>query len=215
MANVNVLTKLSLATGGAAVLALSVSGTAQAASGFSGSYAPSNWTLTNITTQGNAGAIQGSVDTTNTPLSISITGSDSGAFDFASGQTAYTTIAAASGDVSFDWSYSTNDFIGANSDPFGFILNGVFTQLTSGNASTQSVVGSTFSVNAGERFGFAVQTFTNTFGAATATITNFQAPETPVPTPVPEPASLIGLLGLGAFGVTSVRKRKQQATVKA
>ncbi|MBG1265380.1 PEP-CTERM sorting domain-containing protein [Nostoc sp. WHI] len=32
---------------------------------------------------------------------------------------------------------------------------------------------------------------------------------------VPEPASLIGILGLGAFGITSVRKRKQQPAVKA
>ncbi|TAE57481.1 MAG: DUF1194 domain-containing protein [Nostocales cyanobacterium] len=33
------------------------------------------------------------------------------------------------------------------------------------------------------------------------------------PTPVPEPTSIIGILGLGAFGVTTLRKRK--ATVKA
>jgi hypothetical protein len=32
---------------------------------------------------------------------------------------------------------------------------------------------------------------------------------------VPEPASLIGILGLGAFGVTSLRKRKQASAVKA
>ncbi|MHC5830733.1 MAG: PEP-CTERM sorting domain-containing protein, partial [Nostoc sp.] len=32
---------------------------------------------------------------------------------------------------------------------------------------------------------------------------------------VPEPASLMGILGLGAFGINSVRKRKQQAAVKA
>ncbi|MEA5515001.1 PEP-CTERM sorting domain-containing protein [Nodularia sp. UHCC 0506] len=31
---------------------------------------------------------------------------------------------------------------------------------------------------------------------------------------VPEPTSLMGILGLGAFGVTSFRKRKQQGTVK-
>ncbi|MBD2691897.1 PEP-CTERM sorting domain-containing protein [Anabaena catenula FACHB-362] len=35
------------------------------------------------------------------------------------------------------------------------------------------------------------------------------------PKSTPEPASLIGILGLGAFGVTTLRKRKQQATVKA
>ncbi|WP_217358209.1 PEP-CTERM sorting domain-containing protein [Anabaena sp. UHCC 0187] len=32
---------------------------------------------------------------------------------------------------------------------------------------------------------------------------------------VPEPASLMGILGLGAFGVTSLRKRKQVSAVKA
>ncbi|MEH2246133.1 PEP-CTERM sorting domain-containing protein [Nostoc sp.] len=32
---------------------------------------------------------------------------------------------------------------------------------------------------------------------------------------VPEPASLIGILGLGAFGITSLCKRKHQAAVKA
>jgi hypothetical protein len=35
------------------------------------------------------------------------------------------------------------------------------------------------------------------------------------PTPVPEPASMLGILGLGAFGVTSLRKRKQATAVKA
>jgi hypothetical protein len=35
------------------------------------------------------------------------------------------------------------------------------------------------------------------------------------PASVPEPASLIGILGLGAFGVTSLRKRKQATAVKA
>ncbi|MDP5015748.1 MAG: PEP-CTERM sorting domain-containing protein, partial [Dolichospermum sp.] len=34
-------------------------------------------------------------------------------------------------------------------------------------------------------------------------------------TSVPEPASLMGILGLGAFGVTSLRKRKQVSAVKA
>ncbi|MEA5551388.1 PEP-CTERM sorting domain-containing protein [Anabaena cylindrica UHCC 0172] len=32
---------------------------------------------------------------------------------------------------------------------------------------------------------------------------------------VPEPASIIGILGLGAFGVTTLRKRKQATAVKA
>ncbi len=36
-----------------------------------------------------------------------------------------------------------------------------------------------------------------------------------VATSVPEPTSLIGILGLGAFGVTTLRKRKQVSAVKA
>lgn len=37
----------------------------------------------------------------------------------------------------------------------------------------------------------------------------------PTPSKVPEPATLIGLLGLGAFGVTSLSKRQQQKAAKA
>lgn len=33
-------------------------------------------------------------------------------------------------------------------------------------------------------------------------------------TPVPEPTSIIGILGLGAFGVTTLRKRKQATAIK-
>ncbi|WP_375539811.1 PEP-CTERM sorting domain-containing protein [Cylindrospermum sp. FACHB-282] len=32
---------------------------------------------------------------------------------------------------------------------------------------------------------------------------------------VPEPASLMGILGLGVFGITSLHKRRQQAAIKA
>lgn len=38
---------------------------------------------------------------------------------------------------------------------------------------------------------------------------------TPVSKSVPEPASLIGILGLGAFGITSLCKRKHQAAIKS
>ncbi len=208
MATVNVLTKLSMATAGAAVIALSVAGTAQASSGFSGSYDPINWDVTNFNTNG-------SVNTTNAPASISVRGGNRGLFAFGfGGQTAYTTTAVGSGEVSFDWSYNTNDLLGASflgfaRDPFGYLLNGVFTQLTSGSSSIQNGV-SSFLVNEGDIFGFAVRTKDNLLGRATVTISDFHAPQA-----VPEPASMIGLLGLGAFGVTSLRKRKQQATVKA
>ncbi len=93
MANVNLLTKLSLATAGAAVVALSVSGTAQAASGFAGSYAPSEWTVENFTDLSFGGVVEGSVDTSGAPGSITIIGSNGGVSDIAIGRTLYSTIA--------------------------------------------------------------------------------------------------------------------------
>ncbi|TVP61409.1 MAG: PEP-CTERM sorting domain-containing protein [Nodularia sp. (in: Bacteria)] len=201
MANVNVLAKLSLATAGAAVVALSVAGTAQASSGFAGSYDPTNWNFNNTNANG-------FVNTTGAPASITITGGNNGSGQ--PGQTAYTTTAAASGLVSFDWSYETDDLDGSSFDPFFFLLDGVFTQISvNGLFDTQTGMFSQF-VNEGNTFGFAVNTTDNALGAASATISNFHAPQA-----VPEPTSMIGILGLGAFGVTSLRKRKQQATVKA
>lgn len=204
MANVNVLTKLSLATAGAAVVALSVSGTAQAASGFSGSYAPDNWNFTNTDANG--------LLINNAPGSITIVGGDNSSFEF--GETSYTINAADDGEVSFSWNYQTFDEQGSTFDPFFFLHNNTFEQLSVDGFPFNSIQSGTFSkfLLKGDIFGFAVRTDDNILGPAAATISNFHAPQ---PKPVSEPASLIGILGLGAFGVTSVRKRKQQATVKA
>ncbi len=120
----------------------------------------------------------------------------------------------ASGDVMFDWSYITTDTLGPLFDPLVYTVNGTPTQLTNIFNTAQSGL-ATFAVNAGDTFGFGINTLGNTFGGATAVISNFHAPEPVVPTPVSEPASLVGILGLGAFGITSLRKRKQQGTVKA
>ncbi|MGM3308257.1 PEP-CTERM sorting domain-containing protein [Anabaena sp. WFMT] len=68
------------------------------------------------------------------------------------------------------------------------------------------IAGLQFSLVGAEPFGFAIDNLR--FGRAGQVVV-------PTPITVPEPASLIGILGLGAFGVTSLRKRKQQATVKA
>ncbi|MTJ51326.1 PEP-CTERM sorting domain-containing protein [Anabaena sp. UHCC 0253] len=54
-------------------------------------------------------------------------------------------------------------------------------------------------------------TFSRTSGNPFS-MTFFESADT---TSVPEPASLIGILGLGAFGVTSLRKRKQVSAVEA
>ena len=53
---------------------------------------------------------------------------------------------------------------------------------------------------------------TLTVGAASVTISDFNAPE-PEPESVPEPASILGLLTVGALGAGSAlkRRKKQQA----
>ncbi|WP_299768629.1 BspA family leucine-rich repeat surface protein [uncultured Dokdonia sp.] len=75
--------------------------------------------------------------------------------------------------ITFDWTYATDD--GAEFDPFGYLLNGVFTELTdiAGDEFNQSGTEAVMLSN-GDTFGFRAFTLDNTFGPATTTITNFQ-----------------------------------------
>ncbi|MFM9088553.1 MAG: hypothetical protein ACKOPT_10500 [Cyanobium sp.] len=86
--------------------------------GFDGVYAPANWTFSNTDADG-------SVVTTVAPNSITITGgkNNSGL----PGTTDYVTTAAATGEVKFNWSYSSGDTV--DWDNFGYLLNGIFSQL--------------------------------------------------------------------------------------
>ena len=190
-----------LGTLGAASLALATA-PAQAA-GFSGDYAPANWTLDNFFTDG-------SVDTTGAPDSISITGGNDGSGFF--GQASFTTTAVADGEVSFDWSYFTNDVDSPEFDPFGFVLNDIFIQLTDDLGANGQSGTTSFNVFTGDSFGFAIQTLDNMGGGAMATISNFSAPTGDVEA-IPEPTTLLGLLGVGlvGMGVKQTRKGKQAA----
>lgn len=167
--------------------------------GFAGAYAPSNWTFTSNPALGD-----GSVNTAAAPASILITGSDSGnVTQFrANVDTDYTTAAAASGAVSFDWNFTTSDMC-VFCDGFGFLLNGAFTQIAVG--STNLSGSSQFNVLAGDTFGFRVYAIDNGFGPGSATISNFSAPA-PAPAPVPGP---LPLLGLGAAYGYSRRLRRR------
>ena len=191
MTTLSNIKKLSIMAAGATCLSLSAMNPAHAM-GFTGSYAPSNFTLTNTATDG-------SVDTSGSPTSISLTGGDNGSKK--PGQTSYFVNAVGAGLVSFNWNYFTQD-VAAGFDPFGYLLNGSFSQLTQGSLSSQTGLAS-FAVNVGDRFGFAVQTTDNALGRAGVQISNFNAP-----TAIPTPALLPGLVGLG-FGV--LRKRKAAA----
>jgi len=151
--------------------------------GFQDAYDPINWTFTNSNADG-------FVNTGGAPASISLTGGDNGSGGF--GTTDYTTTAAAAGTVTFDWNYSTADF-SPFSDPFGYLLNGSFTQVTNNVGGVVQNGTSTFNVLAGDSFGFLVYTLDNVFGRASVTISNFSAP-------IPEPSTVLSLLVLGGLG---------------
>jgi len=172
-------------------LAAASSASAATVFGFQTPYAPINWTFTNSNADG-------SVNTGGAPASISLTGGNDGSG--VPGTTDYTTTAAAAGTVTFDWNYSTADdpFF----DPFGYLLNGSFTQVTNDGGGVVQNGTSTFNVLAGDSFGFRIATSENNFGRASVTISNFSAPGpmAPPPTSVPEPSTVLSLLVLGGLG---------------
>lgn len=164
------------------------------ANGFSGFYAPSNWTLTT-----NGG--DGSVFLGDSPSAIRLTGNDAGGANIS---TDYTTFAVVSGSVSFTWDYATSD--GPYYDRFGYLGGGIFTELTSRDGGEPQSGTATFNVNSGDIFGFRILSTDGCCGAGNSTISNFSAPATPVPGPLPA----LGLLA--AFGFSRRLRARIRAT---
>jgi hypothetical protein len=157
---------------------------------FVNDYQVSNWTKS---------INSGSINSGGAPGSVTLISSD----DWSGGNKNqdFTIAAAANGVVSFSWDYQTTDW-NASYDPFGWILNGAFTQITSNWGSNVQSGFFTFSVLAGDVFGFRANSVDSAYGAATATISNFNAP-----TEVPIPAA-IWLLGLPLIGMLGYKNKK-------
>jgi len=171
---------------------------AQALTLFTDVYATPNWTQT---VQPN-----GSINALTAPTSISLTSADDGVGLGQNKNTDFTIVAPFTGTVAFTWAYQTADEEGPAFDPFGYLLNGNFTQLTN-NTGANSQGGSTsFSVTAGQIFGFRQNSVDSLLGPATTTISSFNGPIASGSASVPGP---LPLLGLGAaFGCSSrLRKR--------
>lgn len=102
--------------------------------------------------------------------------------------------------MSFDWAYSTDDsYSSSRWDPFGYLLNGAFITLTDSGVGNQSGSAS-FSVLAGDLFGFRQNSYDSIYGRASTTISNFNVPAAPGPLP---------LLGAGAaFGWSRQLRRR-------
>ena len=168
---------------------------AQALTQFAGDYAPANWTQ----------SIQGDgfINTGGAPASISLSGADD--YSDTDQNTDFTIAAPTAGTVSFDWDYSTDD--DPEYDPYGYLLNGVFTQLTINNFDINQSGSVSFSVLAGDVFGFRQNSADSLLGRASTTISNFNGPlAASGPASVPGP---LPLLGAGAaFGWSrQLRKR--------
>lgn len=170
-------------------------------SGFQDIYAPGNWTQSPGT---------GSINTLGAPASISLTSGNDLSGD--PSDTDFTIVMTHAGTISFDWNYLTTDLDGPFYDPFGYLVNGIFTQLTVGTEvggpSAQSGQGVLVNLSIGDTFGFRQRTDSNLFGSATTTISNFSGPgPSSSSQAVPVPATAL-ILPVG-FGLLALARRRQ------
>jgi len=141
------------------------------ATGFTGPYALSNFTLTN-TNLNPSDPIPANGFAEVTPAgSLVLTGSNTGS-GLMPGATTYLTIASrGTGQVSFDWLYSSLDV--PQLDVGGYILNSAFVALADSDGRSGSV---SFPVALGQTLGFGVRTLDNAGEPGILTIRNFDAP---------------------------------------
>ena len=164
---------------------------------FSGPYAVGNWTQT---------VDGGSINTGGAPGSVSLTSSDVGGGTPTNASSQVFTIAAvADGLVSFDWAYKTSDSLGPSFDPFDFLLNASFQQLSDDFGADEQNGSFSWPVSAGDVFGFRAFSQDSCCGPATTEVSNFTAP-----VPEPEIYAMMGM-GLGLLGWLGRRKKLKEA----
>ncbi|MFN7325033.1 MAG: hypothetical protein ACK5SQ_00470, partial [Chitinophagales bacterium] len=109
----------------------------------------------------------GSIDVTNAPNSIELTGNDNGV----AGNTQLCITAPEALTVVFNWNFQTTD--GPLFDPFGYSIDGVFTQLTN-NSGPQTQTGVvTLPILAGQSFCFVVNSLDGIFGPGVTIASQF------------------------------------------
>lgn len=155
--------------------------------GFTGIFAPGNFTLNNSNADG-------SVDDTNAAIgTVVLTGGNNESL--ASGTTTWKTTPAINqgGTVSFSfaWSFAGESVPytpGTAGDRGGYIIDN--TPIYLGFQDGDNYFVSSLSLTAGQTFGFIVETANNTGGAGVLTITNFNF--TPEAMEIPEPSTILG-----------------------
>jgi len=122
-----------------------------------------NWTFT---PEGD-----GSVDITNAPESITITGGNNGVLDPDAGSD-FCIVIPDDGFLRFTWDYSSNN-TDSFWDPFGYSVDGVFVQLTDDAGGLTQTGSAVISVQAGQTFCFSQDTEDGVQGSASTEILDF------------------------------------------
>ena len=112
------------------------------------------------------------------------------------------------GTVSFDWSFSSfQNQIG--DDSASYFINSTFTTLATGNGSVQSSSSPVLlTLTEGDTFGFRASTLTNTGGEGIFTITNFNATPVPLETDAIPVIISAGFMGAGVWLKRRLKKAK-------
>jgi hypothetical protein len=132
------------------------------------------------------------------PYFATITGSDD---DINDNIAQYTEIVPVSMIYDFIWKYTTLDLDGSAFDPAGYVLNGIYTQLTVDDLPFGSMQsgGFSLSLDAGDEFGFYVETTDGVLGPG---VLSFGIGV------IPEPATWAMLItGFGLVGFVARRRR--------
>lgn len=167
---------------------------------FSGDYALANFTLIN-TKLNAADLVEPDGFAGITPEGwLVLTGSNTGSGLFPGATTDVTISSRGTGQVAFDWLYSSLD--DPTNDIGGYLSGGSFEALADADGQSGSV---TFQVTLGETFGFRLRTLDNIFEPGVLTIRNFTAPSSL--TIVPEPGALILVPIALACGILARRRR--------
>ena len=199
-----------------AALMLCLGWTEKAKADFVGYYSLSNFLLTNTTANGSA-------TTPDSGQTLVLTGGNTGSGLF--GQTDFTIVAPVSGLVQFSYSYFSSDLssIGApwgcgpgnalGCDDAGYLLNGTFHQLADdvNQVSAATPVTISFSVTAGQTFGFRVETLDNLDEPGILTIKSFSAPAGAGSVPEPRGTVVVFVL-IAAAVITKTRMNRIKNT---
>jgi hypothetical protein len=142
------------------------------------------------------------------PGGFDLFGADNGA---SQNYTTYTATASTNKTVTVNWTYTTNDCCGSVWDPAGYVVNGVFTQLST-DSSTQGQVDSSgsfiVSLLAGDVYGMYVFSPDSIQGRADISVLASEG-TTPIPAALPLFAS-----GMGGLGLLTWRRKKKSALAK-